>query len=98
MNTDVIKNKLVKIFESRFDMNLTVRWDDMQDEHFLGSKMRLAPRDLLYLHYDIEKEFDIKIAEEHIVNGKFSSLNNIVHIISCELKEKESEVGEKKVC
>lgn len=97
MNTEVIKEKLLKIFESRFDMNLTELWEDLQEEHFLGSKMRMAPRDLLYLHYDIEKEFDIKIAQEHIVNGKFSSLNNIVHIINYELKEKESEVEGKKV-
>ena len=97
MNTEVIKEKLLEIFEGRFNMNLTEQWEDMQDEHFLGSKMRLAPRDLLYLHCDIEKEFDIKISQEHIVNGKFISLNNIVHIIIYELKEKESVVGGKKV-
>ena len=97
MNTEVIKEKLLKIFESRFDMNLTERWEDMQEEHFLGSKMRLAPRDLLYLHCDIEKEFDIKISQEHIISENFSSVNNIVYMISNELKEKESEVEGKKV-
>lgn len=85
MNTEVIKEIVLKIFEGRFDINLTEQWENMQDEHFLGSRMRLAPRDLLYLHGDIEKEFDIKISQEHIVNGKFTSLNNIVNIISYEL-------------
>ncbi|EPR11736.1 peptide maturation system acyl carrier-related protein [Ruminiclostridium papyrosolvens] len=97
MNIEVINEKLLKIFESRFDMDLSESWEEVQDEHFLGSKMRMAPRDLLYLHSDIEKEFNIKISQEHIISGKFNSLNNIINIISYGLKEKESEVEGKKV-
>ena len=85
LNEVAVKDRLQKILMQRFNINLGTQWQDIQDEHLLGSKIRMAPRDLLYLHSDIEKEFNIKIPEKHIVDGKFSSINNIVQIVCDEL-------------
>ncbi len=92
MNTDkiMIKETLSKIFNERFKINISNKWNEVQDLHFLSNKFGMAPRDLLYLHYDIEREFDINISEEHIVNDRFTTLNNIIQIISYELKVKAS--------
>ena len=34
-------------------------------------------RDLVYLLYELEKEYNIKIEKEDIVNGKFKSIEDI---------------------
>lgn len=92
MNTDeiMIREILYKIFNERFKIDISNKWNDVQDLHFLSNKFGMAPRDLLYLHSDIEREFNIRISEEHIVNDKFTTLNNIIQIISYELKVKAS--------
>ncbi len=99
MNTDevMIKETILKIFNERFKIDIARKWNELQDLHFLSNKFGMAPRDLLYLHSDIEGEFDIKISEEHIVNDKFTTLNNIIQIISHELKVKAMVDKESKV-
>jgi acyl carrier protein len=56
----------------------------------LGKEWGLAPRDLLYLFFDIENEFGISIPEEAIEKGKFDTINNIAGIISLKIEKKVS--------
>ncbi len=85
--------KLVMIIKERFNMDLSDCLKDIQDEHLLGNKLRLSAGDLIYLYFDIEKEFGIKIPQEHIFNGKFSSLTNIAQMIQCELDSNNTFTG-----
>lgn len=89
--------KLLKIFKERFNMDLSEGWADIQDEHLLGSKLRMEAGDLIYLFFDIEKEFGITIPEEHIISGKFSSLSSIIQMIHCELEANNTSIGGAKV-
>ncbi|MCX7921473.1 MAG: peptide maturation system acyl carrier-related protein [Clostridia bacterium] len=78
--------KLKAIFRSRFDLNFDNLGEAALDKNLLGSEIRFAPRDLLCLFFDIEKEFDITIPQETIIAGKFNTFNNIVVII-CTIQE-----------
>lgn len=55
------------------------------DEHFFGEELRMAPRNLLYIFVAVEQEFGITIPEEDVVEGRFTSFNNIVGIIEKQL-------------
>jgi peptide maturation system acyl carrier-related protein len=85
-------DRLLKIFKERFNMDLYERWADLQDENLLGSKLGMRPGDLIYLFFDIEKEFGITIPQEHIISGKFTSLRNIVQMIHCEQGENDVSI------
>ncbi len=89
--------KLVMIIKERFNMDLSDCWKDIQDEHLLGNKLRLSAGDLVYLYFDIEKEFGIRIPQEHIFSGKFSSLTNIAQMIQCELDSNNVFTGHEKI-
>nr|WP_207717952.1 acyl carrier protein [Clostridium beijerinckii] len=81
-----------EIFKDRFNIDLFN--DELNiniDDNLLGSKFRLAARNLYYLLCDIEKEFDITISEEDIDNIKFNTINNIIKIINKELQQKAVE-------
>lgn len=80
--------KMVNIIKGRYNLDFSSNWDDMQNEHLLGSKIRLGASELLYLYVDIEKEFGIEIPEEHIVSGSFGTLRSIVKMIDAQLTAK----------
>ena len=86
-NIEVI-NKLVNIFKDRFDLDFGSMEETATDEKLLGSKLKLKPRDLLYVFFDIEKEFGIVIPEKEIATGSFNTFNNIAGIISSQLMKK----------
>jgi peptide maturation system acyl carrier-related protein len=77
-----IENILKSIFIGRLEIDFNKLEADLLDEPLLGKKLGLAPRDLIYILRDIEEAFQIKIPQEDIGIGRFSSFNNIVSIIS----------------
>lgn len=83
-----VYNKLMGIFKYRFDMDFGSMEEAGPDEKLLGKKLKLKPRDLLYLFFDIEKEFGIVIPEQEIHKGNFDTFNNIVRIISSQQLQK----------
>lgn len=85
-----IYNKLVGIFKDRFDMDFGSMEASALDEELLGGKLKLRPRDLLYIFFDIEKEFGIAIPETEIVQGRFNTFSNIAGIIGSQLLRKTS--------
>ncbi|MCX7745303.1 MAG: peptide maturation system acyl carrier-related protein [Clostridia bacterium] len=82
--------KLKSIFFNRFEMNLSKCSQEDFDRALLGSFFNLAPRDLIYLFFDIEKEFNINIPQDEIVEGRFNTINNIADMIDKQLSIKES--------
>lgn len=87
INTEVY-HKLVDIFKVRFDMDFAgMKAADLEEE-LLGRKLKLKPRDLLYVFFDIEKEFGITVPEKEIVEGRFNTFSNIAGIISSQLLRK----------
>lgn len=63
------------------------------DEELLGAGIGFSPADLLVLFFEVEKRFNVRIQEEAIVNGRFSTLNQIAELLSAETEiEKTSEL------
>lgn len=88
-----INIKLNIIFKNRFDIDLFNNKLNIDiDDNILRGKFKLRARDLIYLLYDIEKEFNINISEDDIDNIKFNTIRNIVAIINKQLQQKEMEV------
>ena len=88
-----INVKLNNIVKNRFDIDLfNNELNINSDDNLLGIKFKLAPRDLIYLLYDVEREFNITISDDDIDNSEFNTIGNIVKIINKELKQKELEV------
>ncbi|WP_244648311.1 peptide maturation system acyl carrier-related protein [Ruminiclostridium herbifermentans] len=77
-----IEKELENIFINRFGLDFTKM--EAKNDYLLGSNIKLAPRDLLYIFVDVEKEFNIKISESFIIEGKFNTFNNILNYIKNE--------------
>lgn len=77
-----IKYRLMNIIKNRLEINLDNAKEELLNKDFLGSHFRLEPRDMLYLYFDIENEFNILIPQEDIAKGTFNNFNNIAKIIS----------------
>lgn len=85
LNEEGIVNRLKKIFKNRLLIDLSqLTVNDLSNE-LLGETFNLSPASLIYLFFDIEKEFNIIIPEEDIAAGKFNSFNNLVDIIKNQL-------------
>ncbi|WP_432664975.1 peptide maturation system acyl carrier-related protein [Wukongibacter baidiensis] len=76
-----IDNKLKAILENHVKIDLDKLDKSVLNEHLLGRKFRLAPRDMLYILDDIENEFNITIPQNCLADGSFSSYNSILSII-----------------
>lgn len=77
-----ISNKLLAVLKEKFDIDCIGKWEEIKDLNLLGYELCFEPRDMVYLLYEIESIFDIKIPEEYIVNGSFNTLSNILSIIT----------------
>lgn len=78
-----IDEKLKEILKNRFDLNL--HDENLLEKNLLGKEIRLQARDLVYIFFDVENTFNIKIKEEYVVSNKFTTFNNIRDIVCQEL-------------
>lgn len=85
-----ISNRLKGIFDSRFGICFNDMGEETLDEELLGWKLRLKARDMLYVFFDIEREFGIVLPEEDIAAGRFNTFNNIADTIGRQLLKKIS--------
>ena len=86
----ISKNKIIEKLSSLFHdrMQISIEKAGM-NENLLGGKCNLYPRDLIYLYYFIQEEFEIEIDKKYILDGSFSTINNIADIIYESLQAKE---------
>lgn len=85
-----IYTKLNKFFNETYGIKLSDVDSRNLDGNLLGDLYGLAARDLLYLYFYIEKEFEIYIPGQDIAEGKFCSVNGIIDIISSQIDKKSS--------
>lgn len=87
MNTE---SRLNEIFIKKFSLDFEKINDKFKEEILLGKTIGLSASDLLYLHKDIEQEFNIIILAEHIENGMFFSFNRILFCLNKQLNDELS--------
>ena len=54
------------------------------NDEFFGPKINMTPRDLMLTLYDIELVLEVRIDDEFILSGGFSSLFNIYNYLISE--------------
>ncbi len=81
-----IENRLDDIFKKRFGIEMSPIKEAVRDKKLLGQDFGMPPRDLLYLFFDVEEEFSIKIPQEAVTSGEFSTYDGICKIIDNELR------------
>ncbi|MGE5630835.1 MAG: peptide maturation system acyl carrier-related protein [Caulobacteraceae bacterium] len=90
-----IDKKLKDIIQNLLKLDFENTYADFLDEHLLSIRFRLAPRDLVYLHRDVEKAFNITIPQIDIAEGRFSSFNSICSLIRNQLNKKDEKNEQK---
>lgn len=85
-----IAGRLKGILKNRFELDMDAKEEQALSLDFLGAAWGLSARDLLYLYFDVEKEFGISIPEEDVAAGNFSSFDNIMGIIRRQIQEKSA--------
>lgn len=81
MSKNEVRNKVQQFFLSFFNGGEKQLSDEFFTENFFGSKMRLAPRDVLAFLYALENEFAFMVSSDDILAGKFNNLSNVVDIV-----------------
>ncbi len=85
-DTNLIKEKLIKLFESKLNVNVNeFNNDEFEYDNLLCAPLYFKARDLVKLYYFIEEEYKITIPNEFILNGKFNTIDNIIKMISGQL-------------
>lgn len=74
-----IEIKLEQIFRSL--LNIEFKTKEEYDYDLFGMEIGIMPTELVYIYFEVKKQFEIQIKEESIVSGKFSSFNGIKEII-----------------
>lgn len=73
------KNKLMKIFNDRFQTNL--KYNDIIGKNFLSDEIGLGHRELFILFMEIEKEFSISFSKTFIDEQKFLYIDSIYNYL-----------------
>jgi peptide maturation system acyl carrier-related protein len=89
INHEEIYEKLQNIFSNRFEIDLESIAKENFDKHLLGSDFRLAPRNLVYIYLDIEKDFGISIPDEDVATGGLNTINKIIEMVYRQLHKTE---------
>ncbi|RCX15469.1 peptide maturation system acyl carrier-related protein [Anaerobacterium chartisolvens] len=83
-----ISDRLNSLFVNRLNINFDNYEESILDSPLLGNEIGLAARDLIYVFFDIEKEFNIQIPQHDIASGGFNTFNSICEVISKQIKIK----------
>jgi len=85
-----VADRLKKLFGLRYGAEAEKVLEGKEDIELMGMELGLGPRDLLYIFFDVEKEFSITVPEEDIADGRFKTLNGIAAVV-CRQLEKTCE-------
>lgn len=80
-NQNLIRKKLIKIMEETFHTRVEFLSGEYDNVKLTGSLFHFAPRDLVYLLFEVERVFNIDISTNAIINNRFNSIKDIVTII-----------------
>ena len=80
MTDKAILEKLISIFKSRLNTDFE-KLPEYETLKLFGNKINLLPYEMVYIFFDIEKEFSITISEDDIMNDKLTTIELIVDMI-----------------
>jgi peptide maturation system acyl carrier-related protein len=86
-----IENKVFEVFMNRFRNLHIFNIENIRNKELFDNEIGLNARDLIYLLFDIEKEFKVQIPEEEIAQGNFDSIDHITNIVFKQINENSNE-------
>ncbi|WP_066718711.1 hypothetical protein [Clostridium sp. Marseille-P299] len=78
---DVIHYKIVDVLLHRFNIPETLLIPELWDEPLTGSIFQFSGVDFVYLFFELEKAFDIRISNTFLKEYGFSTVNKIAYAI-----------------
>jgi peptide maturation system acyl carrier-related protein len=81
VNKEEILQEIIGILEARFSRFPKKLNYNSENDNLFGKPFNLEPRDLLFLLYEIERNFNIVVPQEEILKGNFNTLKNITDIV-----------------
>lgn len=78
MEREDVINKVKRIFLDRLKVDIR---EEQFDKPLFGAELKLLSSDMVYIFFDLEKEFTIEIIEEDIDNECLMTMNTIVKMI-----------------
>lgn len=76
-----ITERVCKVLVKKIDVNYRLLTEEGLELPLTGRKIGLRARDLVYLFFEVEKEFDIKINTDNLENYKFNTILGIVELV-----------------
>ena len=80
MEKDIIKDKVLKLFQNRLNKDFSGK-EELLDVPLFGLEIGIHAFELVYIFFDIEREFNIHISEKDIQEGKLSTINTMINMI-----------------
>lgn len=77
-----IREELIDILNDKYGIK-TDKSDSTYDLNLLGKAMNMGASDLLCFFLEVEKQYNITVSEEDIIQGSFKTINSIAELI-CE--------------
>ena len=82
MSKENIKNKLINLLNKKMNFKKDILINENFDLPLTGKVFRLSSVDLVYLFFEVENLFNIKIDKSYLVDYQFNSINSISIIIN----------------
>lgn len=76
-----MEKKIKEMIKATLNVNIDNMTEEEKDYPLLSKRFDVMPYQMLVFFTRIEKEFGIRIPDEHIADGKFNSYNDISKII-----------------
>lgn len=80
-----IETKVQHLFFTRLHIDIS-SYPDYHSESLFGTILRCPIREVVLLMLDIEKEFNISVSEEDLLNGSFGTYEKIIKLIEYKVK------------
>lgn len=81
-----ILERLNAIIYKLFNIDIDISSNNIKSVDIFTDKYFLQPRDLVYLFFETQKEFNIRIPQSSIINGCFRTINGIMEIVYSQIK------------
>lgn len=76
-----IREAIVNILKEKIVINHDFSDEKLFGQELTGGALRLRAREMLRLFFEVENEFNTRIPEEKIIEGKFNTINDITEIV-----------------
>jgi len=90
--TSIITKQVINLLREKFMILETCLSTDQWDTPLTGFDLNLSGVDMVYLFFELEKLFQVRIDEQYLTSYKFSTINQIAQVM-VEIIENEKRKG-----